>query len=67
MSARCLDQAMKVLNGEPTTQFVNVTAQLPGAGAFTQDDIDKIYQPTLSDDFVPPPTAPVDFYKKAGL
>jgi ribose transport system substrate-binding protein len=67
MSALCLDQTMKVLNGDAVSQFRDVTPDLPGSEPFTQDDIDKEYQPTLSDDFVPPATAPIEFYKKAGL
>lgn len=67
MSAVCLDQTMKVLAGQPVTQFRNVTPDLPGSAAFTQDDIGKEYRPSLSDDFVPPATAPISFYKKAGL
>lgn len=67
MSGLCLDQTMKILAGQSVAQFRNVTPDLPGSEAFTQADIDKEYQPNLSDDFVPPATAPISFYKKAGL
>lgn len=67
MSSLCLAQTMKVLSGQPVSQFENVTSSLQGSDGFNQEKLAAEYQPTLSDDFVPPATAPVSFYKRAGL
>lgn len=67
MSASCLAQTTKILSGQPVSQFENVTSSLTGSGGFDQQKLSAEYQPTLSDDFVPPATAPISFYKRAGL
>jgi ABC-type sugar transport system substrate-binding protein len=56
MSKVCLDQTMDILDGKPGQ----------GAG-YNQDQASKWYVPELNDTFVPPATAPIDFYKTAGM
>jgi ABC-type sugar transport system substrate-binding protein len=68
MSSICLDQAINVLDGKPVQKFRDASVELPGQGAgYNQDQASKWYVPELSDTFVPPATAPVAFYKAAGM
>lgn len=67
MSKVCLDTAVKVLQGQPVRKFIDVTNILPKSTGYNQSQINSHYLPRLNDDFVPPATAPVNAYAKAGF
>jgi ribose transport system substrate-binding protein len=68
MSATCLRQAMKVLQGKPVKKFTNVTYMIPGAKPYSDASVGKRYVPGLSDDLSTPPNRiPLSWYRSQGL
>ncbi len=67
MAKQCLDTAIDVLQGKPVKKFIDIGQTLEGSDGFDQTQIDKRYIPQLNDDFVLPPTVPIDAYAQAGF
>lgn len=54
MSIICIDEAIKVLKGEPVKRFVDFKDVLPETATLNSEDIDKLYNPAWSDDVFGP-------------
>lgn len=54
MSIICIDEAIKVLKGEPVKRFVDFKDVLPETATLNSEDIDKLYNPNWSDDVFGP-------------
>ena len=54
MSIICIDEAIKVLKGEPGKRFIDFKDVLPGTASLNSEDIDKLYNPAWSDDVFGP-------------
>jgi ribose transport system substrate-binding protein len=66
-ASACLDSAVHILKGQQVKKFVDLSAALPGTAGYNQEQLSQHYYPHLSDEFVPPPSAPVSAYQSAGL
>lgn len=54
MSMTCIDTAIKVLQGEPVSRFIDFKDEIPGTASLSSEDIDKLYNPNWSDDVFGP-------------
>ena len=54
MSIICIDEAIKVLKGEPVKRFIDFKDVLPETATLNSEDIDKLYNPNWSDDVFGP-------------
>lgn len=54
MSIICIDEAIKVLKGEPVKRFIDFKDVLPETATLNSEDIDKLYNPAWSDDVFGP-------------
>lgn len=54
MSIICIDEAIKVLKGEPVKRFIDFKDVLPETASLSSEDIDKLYNPNWSDDVFGP-------------
>ena len=54
MSIICIDEAIKVLKGEPVQRFIDFKDVMPETATLNSEDIDKLYNPNWSDDVFGP-------------
>ena len=54
MSIICIDEAIKVLKGEPVKRFIDFKDVMPETATLNSEDIDKLYNPNWSDDVFGP-------------
>jgi ABC-type sugar transport system ATPase subunit/DNA-binding LacI/PurR family transcriptional regulator len=62
-----LQTAIDVLQGKPMKKFINVQTQMAGAEVFDHNSFEKWYVPELNDDFVPPASVDIQYYREGGL
>jgi hypothetical protein len=54
MSVLCLDTAVKILQGEPVSRFINFRDEMEETRDFNYEEIEEFYNPSWSDDVVGP-------------
>lgn len=66
MSIVCIDQAIKILNGEPVKRFVDFRDELENTDTFDSSQLDAMYNPNWSDDVFGPIYLSDDKMKELG-
>ncbi len=66
-SSLCLENALKVLRGEPVQKFIDISGDMPGAQVYDQTKAKEYYKPQFNDDFVPPVVIPEKAVLDAGF
>ena len=63
----CLDAAIQILQGEPTSRFIDFIDTLPEARPFTDAEAEDYYRPSWSDDVHGPITMPDEKLAELGF
>ena len=63
----CLDAAIQILQGEPTSRFIDFIDTLPEARPFTDSEAEAYYMPSWSDDVHGPITMPDEKLAELGF
>lgn len=63
----CVDQMLKILNGESVQKFTDVKDLMDGTAPYGSADIDKWFVPALNDDFIGPLVYDEAFYAENGF
>jgi ABC-type sugar transport system substrate-binding protein len=67
MSKWCLQTAVDILEGKPVNKFISLRTLMDGADPYDQTDFIQWYVPELNDDFIPPMTVDLQYYKDGGF
>lgn len=66
-SPLCLDTALKVLNGESVTKFVDIAAEVEGAGIFDESEAEERFDERYNDEYTFPTLLPHEDLLEAGF
>jgi ribose transport system substrate-binding protein len=66
-SPLCLDTALQVLNGEPVQKFVDIAAEVEGAGIFDESEAEERYDERYNDEYTFPTLLPEAELIEAGF